>query len=76
MKTCCMDYHGTNFRIASLPASFSVWLASPGARFLKNKFLWANWDVEELKAQAKEIEEGTLFNIGLGGWPFPTPIGA
>ncbi|RFU80813.1 nadp-binding rossmann-fold containing [Trichoderma arundinaceum] len=54
----------------SLPASFNVWLASPEARFLKGKFLWCNWDVDELKAQAKEIEEGTKLNIGLVGWPF------
>ncbi|KAF2801435.1 oxidoreductase [Mytilinidion resinicola] len=54
----------------SLPASFIVWLASPEARFLKNKFLWANWDVDELKAQAKEIEASTQLSIGLVGWPF------
>ncbi|TVY37448.1 Short chain dehydrogenase [Lachnellula occidentalis] len=54
----------------SLPASFSVWLASPEARFLKGKFLWANWDVDELKAQAKEIEASTRLSIGLVGWPF------
>ena len=56
--------------IVSLPASFSVWLASPEARFLKGKFLWANWDVDELKAKAKEIEESNLLSIGLSGWPF------
>ncbi|KAJ5669226.1 oxidoreductase [Penicillium macrosclerotiorum] len=54
----------------SLPASFHVWLASPEARFLKGKFLWANWDVDELKAQAKEVEASTRLTIGLGGWPF------
>lgn len=56
--------------IVSLPASFNLWLASPEARFLKGKFLWCNWDVDELKAQAKEIEAGTKLNIGLVGWPF------
>ncbi|KAG4441698.1 hypothetical protein IFR05_002832 [Cadophora sp. M221] len=54
----------------SLPASFNVWLASPEARFLKGKFLWSNWDVDELKARSKEIEAGQQFNIGLVGWPF------
>ncbi|KAF2691754.1 oxidoreductase [Lentithecium fluviatile CBS 122367] len=54
----------------SLPATFSLWLASPEANFLKGKFLWANWDVDELKTNAKEIEEGTRYNIGLVGWPF------
>tara|TARA_R110002003_G_scaffold1035_6_gene22101 strand:- start:5101 stop:6009 length:909 start_codon:yes stop_codon:yes gene_type:complete len=55
---------------ASLPASFMVWLASSEARFLKGKYLWANWDVDELKARSKEIESGPLLSIGLQGWPF------
>ena len=54
----------------SLPASFNVWLASLEARFLKGKFLWANWDVDELKARAKEIENGMELSVGLAGWPF------
>ncbi|KAI9745013.1 MAG: hypothetical protein M1818_001291 [Claussenomyces sp. TS43310] len=54
----------------SLPASFNVWLASPEARFLNGKFLWANWDVDELKARAKEIEASMQLSIGLVGWPF------
>ncbi|KAF2420125.1 oxidoreductase [Tothia fuscella] len=54
----------------SLPANFNVWLASPEAVFLKGKFLWANWDVDELKAKAKEIEDSTRFDIQLIGWPF------
>jgi hypothetical protein len=59
-----------NLAQVSLPASFNVWLASPEARFLKGKFLWANWDVDELKARAAEIEAGTLLSVGLVGWPF------
>jgi hypothetical protein len=59
-----------NFGTVSLPATFNVWLASSEAKFLKGKFLWANWDVDELKARATEIEEGTLLSIGLVGWPF------
>jgi hypothetical protein len=54
----------------SLPAGFNVWLASSEARFLKNKFVWVNWDVDELKSRAKEIQDGSFLNIGLGGWPF------
>ncbi|KAI9649432.1 hypothetical protein NHQ30_002008 [Ciborinia camelliae] len=54
----------------SLAASFIVWLASPEARFLKGKFVWANWDVDELKARAKEIEKSPELSIGLVGWPF------
>lgn len=65
-----MQYHEADVDLVSLPASFNVWLASPEARFLKGKFLWANWDVDELKAQAKEIETSTQLSIGLVGWPF------
>lgn len=58
------------FDDASLPAGFIVWLASPEARFLKGKYLWANWDVDELKAQAQTIESTNYLRIGLEGWPF------
>jgi len=51
-----------------------VWLSSKEASFLKGKFVWVNWDVEELKAKAKEIEASTSFNIGLETWPFETKI--
>jgi hypothetical protein len=73
MMVSAMDdaqYLDTDMDIVSLPASFNVWLASDEARFLKGKYLWTNWDVDELKARAKEIEESTQFTIGLVGWPF------
>ncbi|KAL4785909.1 hypothetical protein BJX76DRAFT_366535 [Aspergillus varians] len=54
----------------SLPASFNVWLASPEARFLKGKFLYVNWDVDELKARAGELEGSKELSLGLVGWPF------
>ena len=47
-----------------------VWLASPEAAFLKGKFVWANWDVDELKARAKEIETTSLLTVDLAGSPF------
>lgn len=65
-----VEGRGADLDLVSLPASFNVWLASPEARFLKSKFLWTNWDVDELKAQAKEIEVSQRFNVGLVGWPF------
>lgn len=73
MSICWVKCHEADFDLVSLPASFSVWLASPEARFLKGKFLWANWDVDELKARAKEIEASTQLDIGLIGWPFGGP---
>jgi hypothetical protein len=47
-----------------------VWLASPEASFLKGKTTWANWDVDELKARAKEIEESKELEMILLGPAF------
>lgn len=44
--------------IVQLPAHFTVWLTSPEAAFLKGRLVWANWDVNELKARAEEIASG------------------
>ena len=54
----------------SLPATFTLWLSSPEARFLKGKYLWSNWDVDELKARSAELSSTTQLTIGLVGWPF------
>ena len=51
--------------VAELAAHFAVWLASPEASFLKGKYTWCNWDVDELKASAKEIESSSVLTIGL-----------
>ena len=48
-----------------LPAHFLVWIASDEAAFLRNKFVWANWDVEELKARAEEIQTSPLLRVSL-----------
>ena len=50
-----------------LPGHFIVWLASKEAEFLKGKFVWANWDVEELMARKDEIENSMLFRLSLNG---------
>ena len=54
-----------------LPAHFTVWLTSPEARFLNGRCVFANWDVEELKAQATEIGRGSMMTTGIVGWPYP-----
>lgn len=48
-----------------------TWLSSPEAAFLKGKFVWANYDVDELKERAAEIEAGSELNIGLLGLTLP-----
>ncbi|TVY34385.1 Short chain dehydrogenase [Lachnellula subtilissima] len=52
----------------SLSADFMVWLASPEAAFTKGKYVWANWDVDELKARANEISGSNLLKMTLEGW--------
>ncbi|KAI4286206.1 MAG: hypothetical protein L6R38_000102 [Xanthoria sp. 2 TBL-2021] len=59
---------------SSLPASFIVWACSPEADFLKGKFVWANWDAEELKAREEEIRETDFLTLGLNGWPSETAL--
>ncbi|KAL3471249.1 hypothetical protein BJX99DRAFT_237889 [Aspergillus californicus] len=57
----------------SLPADFLVWISSPEAAFLKNKIVFAAWDVEELKSRQKEIVGGPpgTGELGLGYTGFP-----
>ncbi|KAK3629693.1 hypothetical protein LTR56_017899 [Elasticomyces elasticus] len=52
-----------------LPASFLVWAASNEAKFLNGKFVWAQWDVDELKKMADMIRGTENFTFGLLGWP-------
>lgn len=51
-----------------LPGHFLVWLASPEGDFLKGKYLWSNWDVDELKARKDEILAANKLATGLVGW--------
>ncbi|KAL5405964.1 hypothetical protein PMIN06_010972 [Paraphaeosphaeria minitans] len=52
-----------------LPASFAAWIVSPEAEFLRGKFVWSNWDVEELKAKKEELQSSQDLTLGLQGWP-------
>ncbi|KAB8210967.1 hypothetical protein BDV34DRAFT_220142 [Aspergillus parasiticus] len=54
---------------AELPGQFYVWLASPEAKFLKGKFVWANWDAQELLERASEIQSTKLLNWVVEGIP-------
>ncbi|KAL6874620.1 NAD(P)-binding protein [Trichoderma longibrachiatum] len=54
---------------AFLPGNFAVWCASSESESLRGRFLWANWDVEELKEKAKGFEGGSQLTMGLIGWP-------
>ncbi len=58
-----------NGTTAELPGEFCVWLASPEAKFLKSKFVWVNWNVDELKSRAEEIKNSRLLTCYLDGVP-------
>jgi hypothetical protein len=45
-----------------------VWAASDEAKFLNGKSVWANWDVDELKAEGDSISGTEKFTLGLLGW--------
>ncbi|KAG5748412.1 hypothetical protein H9Q69_005211 [Fusarium xylarioides] len=54
-----------------LPGDFSVWAASEGAGFLHGRFIWAKWDVDELKngPLRKKIEsDASHFRVGVSGY--------
>ncbi|RBQ72324.1 hypothetical protein FVER14953_13680 [Fusarium verticillioides] len=54
-----------------LPGDFAVWAASEEAEFLHGRFVWAKWDVDELKngPLRKEIEsDASLFRVGVSGY--------
>ncbi|KAF2161590.1 hypothetical protein M409DRAFT_58983 [Zasmidium cellare ATCC 36951] len=43
----------------TLPAHYAVWLCSPEADFLRGRYTWAHWDVEEMKEKREEILRGS-----------------
>lgn len=52
-----------------LPAGFAVWLAAhPRARELSGRFVWANWDVDEVLLRSGDIAGRGLLTLGLKGW--------
>jgi len=53
---------------AELAGDFVVWDASQEAKFLKGRFAWVNWDVEELEASWNEIEGSRELTLALKGF--------
>ena len=52
----------TDLRAVSLPADFLVWITSEDAKFLKDKLVFASWDVDELKG-LKGLQRA-LYSVG------------
>lgn len=49
-----------------LPAHFAVWLAGPESSCLHGRYMWANWDVDELIALKDKLENDPFYmRVGL-----------
>lgn len=66
-RSTTRDERSTKRHTVSLPAHFYVWLASREAVFLKGKYVWVNFDVDEMKERADEIEKSRLLTVLLDG---------
>ncbi|KAI9712241.1 MAG: hypothetical protein M1828_001719 [Chrysothrix sp. TS-e1954] len=53
-----------------LSGDFMVWAASPVARFLRGKMVWANWDVDELVQRKERITSSSDLESTIAGWPY------
>ncbi|PIG83962.1 short-chain dehydrogenase [Aspergillus arachidicola] len=54
----------------NLPGQFAVWAASPEARFLHGRFVWAKWDVTELREgllRRRIDEDNSFLKVGVVG---------
>ncbi|EXJ80500.1 hypothetical protein A1O1_08645 [Capronia coronata CBS 617.96] len=60
---------GGPFDDEPLAGHFAVWAASPEADFLAGRTVWANWDVDELKARREEILSKDKLVFTLEGFP-------
>lgn len=52
----------------SLAGDFFVWAATEEADFLSGRFVWAEWDIEELKAKRNQILEEDLLLTTIDGF--------
>lgn len=70
LKACIKD--PANPFLVELASHFTVWLATSEAKPFSGRFLFANWDVEQLKSTvAKRLEADPVYlTTSLGGFPF------
>ncbi|RFU76496.1 short-chain dehydrogenase [Trichoderma arundinaceum] len=52
---------------AALTGDFTAWLASEEASFLAGRFVWVNWDYQQLIDRKQEILDKNLFKTSLLG---------
>ncbi len=54
--------------VDSLARSYFVWAISDEAKFLNGNFVWAQWDVEELRHVKNLKGNASLYTMGLIGY--------
>lgn len=69
MRGGCVADANAGVMTVDLPGHFYVWLASDEAKFLKGKYVWANWDAKELLERAEEIKSSKLLTWVVDGAP-------
>lgn len=56
---------------AELSAGFMLWLSSKrGECIPSGRFLWINWDVDELEESSENWKDPNLLTMGLHGWSY------
>lgn len=54
-----------------LTGNFMVWASGKEAgEAVRGKFVFANWDVEELTGRKEELQSSEILRVGLLDWPF------
>jgi hypothetical protein len=53
-----------------LPSHFTIWLCNQETKFLRGPFVWANWDVNQLKARKGYVGNSLLFTANAMSSPF------
>lgn len=63
------DEMAGRYSTVELSGDFVNWATSFEAAFLKDRFIHANWDVEELMQRKEDVEKDPfLFMVSLKGW--------
>lgn len=62
-----MSTPARGFTSGELVGQFFAWAATEDAAFLNGRFVWAEWDVEDLKAKRDEILAKDLLLFGMDG---------
>ena len=54
-------------KAVELPAAYCVWASTSQAAFLHGRFVWTDWDVDELLAMKEKFNDAGFLKFGLQG---------